>query len=303
MATKSTKKATTQSATAGNLAHNLELISSPAPNKATITALLNSGVKMKNVTFCAVPVDMLEVEPIYQRIQCDFVQAIANNWDYAICGSIKVNHRNGRLYVKDGQNRVAAARLAGEETIMCAITEGEDVDREIDAFVHQNRYVTKISPYDVFYARRHKSTDSVAHQLQALFDKYNISYESANAGKKVGNRYISRSPANNAPGRMNCLYMVMNEADCGHLDTLADVFETIKQLDWHTMKFTYGKMFMSAMIYVHRNYGAAKVRARFGSALKYQTPESIINRARVAYDKLGVTSALTAYINDIMEGI
>lgn len=275
----------------------------PAPSKATITALLNSGVKMGNVTFCSVPVDMLEVEPTYQRIQCDFVQAIANNWDYAVCGSIKVNHRNGRLYVKDGQNRVAAAKLAGMETIMCAVTEGEDVDREIDAFVRQNQYVTKISPYDVFYARRHKSNDTIAHQLQALFDKYGIAYESVNAGKKIGSRYISRSPAHNATGRMNCLYMVMNEADCGHLDVLTDVFETIQRMEWHTMKFAYGKMFMQAMISIHRNYDVDMLRQRFQTMFKKQTPETIINKARLEFDKVGVGAALNAYLNSVLVGI
>lgn len=279
---------------AGNLAVKA------CPDQATVEALLRSGLKMGNVTFCAIPVDMLEIEPSYQRIQCDFIQAIADHWDYSVCGSIKVNYRNGRLYVKDGQNRVGAAKRAQISVIMCAVTEGETVDREIDAFVYQNQFVTKISPYDIFYARWHKTTDTVAHELKALFDQYKIVYESVNAGKKYGNRYISRAPSPRVAGRLNCMTMMMGEADCGHLDLLKEVFETVKVLGWHTMKKTYSKEFMQAMLNAHRGRDAESVRRIFLTVFKKQTPESVINRARVEFDKLSTGAALNAFINQYL---
>lgn len=298
------KKNTTTKKTAqaeGNLALKLE--NTPAPNKATISALLNSGLKMGNVTFCIIPVEMLQIEKTYQRVQCDFVRAIADHWDYGVCGSIKVNYRDGRLWVTDGQNRAAAAKLKGLEGIMCAVTEGEAVDNEIDAFVHQNQYVTKISPYDIFYARRHKSTDAVAHALQALFDKYHIVYENPNAGKPYGSKFVSRAPSSKAVGRMSCLYSVMVEADTGHLDRLENIFETVHKMGWHTMKNVYSKTFMCSMINAFRGRDPQSVQARFENVLSGQTPELIINKSRVVYDKLGPVGALTAYFNQILEGI
>lgn len=294
-----TTKTTTK--IAGTSALQIETPRRPAPKPEYIDALFRGGVKMGNVTYCAIPVSMLEIENNYQRIQCDHVRAIAANWDYSVCGSIKVNHRDGRLYVKDGQNRVAAAKLAGIDSIMCAVTEGEDIDREIDAFVDQNRYVTKISPYDVFYARWHKSNDTTAHKLKELFDKYGIVYQSANAGKKVGDRYIARAPGPNVAGRLNCMHMMMEEADLGHLDLLDNVFETIRQMEWSTMKYSYSTIFMGPLIGAHRACDVGKLREQFHRVFTGQTPETVIVQARSEFNKLGVRAALTAYFNKILD--
>lgn len=303
---KSTKKATTKPETAGNLALNEEAATTsvkPAPNKATINALLNSGLDMEGVKFCIVPIDMLEVDHAYQRPATEKVRAIADHWDYAKAGALNVSLRDGRLYVMDGQHRMEGCLKSGRDVIMCAIREGQTMNEEIDVFVTQNENISRVSKYDIFHARWHKGDDQTACELKALLDKYHIMYENPNAGKKFGGTKISRTPGVSAPGRLGAMGYVMQVADIGNIDLLKGVFEIIRRVNWHSLKNAYSEVVVFGLVQVLRGRDAELVSEYVCRAICNDTPDSMIFKARSEFDKVGPKAAVAAYLEKIVNHV
>lgn len=303
---------TTKTDTAGNLALEETVVPSipintnrQRPDPTHVKSYLNGGLKVDDeVTICLLPLNMLTVDTEhYQRPRVDRVHAIARNWRSHKAKVISVNYSDGYLNVTDGQTRAAAAIEAGHECIPCSVTVGKDLEWEIDAFITQDENVTKISAYDLFYARWHKKTDVAAHELKKLMDKFHIVYENPNAGKLIGTRMVPRKPGSRQSGRMTAMVFVMEQADNGNLHLLEAVFQLIRDMEWHTLAGAYSDMFMSAMVSAYRDRDIEKVYRCFTAAFKNQTPVSVMNKARVTFDKVGPRAALTAYLNSFLIGL
>lgn len=221
----------------GNLALQNEEFR-PAPDKSIVTALLANAVEANGVKFCTLPVSLLDVGP-YQRPVLDKVKEIAAHWDPEKAGTIRVNYRDDRLFVTDGQQRMEAAKLAGVDVLMSLVSIGKTLSEEIDDYVTQGDNVTKMSSYDYFYALCHDACDEFAVGLKALFDRYRIVYANPNAGQKYGKKTISRKPAMNTPGRMGALDSVMKIGQIYGLDFVNDIFRMIQLLGWHAKPKAY----------------------------------------------------------------
>lgn len=305
---KKMNKKDTTTKTAGSLALNEEQTpdlpvaeKTARPDASHVKTLLNSGLRVDdNVTLCLVPLNMLTVDmEHYQRPQAESVQAIARNWRSDKAKVISVNYNGGYLNVVDGQRRCAAAKLAGLESIAASITVEKDLEWEIDAFITQNDNTSKISPYDLFYARWHRSADKdpVAHELKKLLDRFHIVYENPNAGKMYNGKIPSRRPGSRQVGALRCMADVMELADCGGMQLLEAAFFFIHQMGWHTLPGTYSKKFLMALVRVYKHHSPEYVLRQLSGALAGHTPAVIMAEARAQFKECTDTEALKAYFD------
>lgn len=102
--------------------------------------------------------DQLEIDPRYQRsIDNGESQAliadIAINWHWGRAQVLTVSRREGRLFVVDGQHRLAAAKLRGDiQQLPCLIEEFTDVAEEAALFNDLNGKRRPVSAIDKFRA-------------------------------------------------------------------------------------------------------------------------------------------------------
>jgi hypothetical protein len=100
----------------------------------------------------------LEIDPSYQRsIESGESQAliadIALNWHWGRAQVLTVSRRDGRLFVVDGQHRLAAAKLRGDiQQLPCLIEEFSDVSEEAALFNDLNDKRRPVSAIDKFRA-------------------------------------------------------------------------------------------------------------------------------------------------------
>lgn len=127
----------------------------------------------KSKTFCrdtmqpaqgAMPVmqfclpSQLEVDPSYQRsIENGESQAliaeIATNWHWGRAQHLTVSRRDGKLFVVDGQHRLAAAKMRGDiQQLPCLIEEFANVAEEAQLFNDLNDRRRPVSAIDKFRA-------------------------------------------------------------------------------------------------------------------------------------------------------
>lgn len=100
----------------------------------------------------------LDIDPSYQRsIDNPESQAliadIALNWHWGRAQVLAVSRRGGKLYVVDGQHRLAAARLRGDiPQLPCLIEEFSDIAEEAALFNDLNDKRRPVSAIDKFRA-------------------------------------------------------------------------------------------------------------------------------------------------------
>lgn len=128
----------------------------PKPKTFSRDAMSPAQGTMPVMQFC-LP-DQLEIDPRYQRsIENPESQAliadIALNWHWGRAQLLTVSRRDGRLFVVDGQHRLAAAKLRGDiQQLPCLIEEFADVAEEAALFNDLNDRRRPVSAIDKFRA-------------------------------------------------------------------------------------------------------------------------------------------------------
>lgn len=113
----------------------------------------------------------LHIDPSYQRsldteASKALIRRIAQFWDWALCQPLNVARRaDGKLYVIDGQHRLAAARLRRDIPHLPAVVlEYASIAYEAASFVHLNQQRRPLIKLDLFKAAV-ASGDSEATQI------------------------------------------------------------------------------------------------------------------------------------------
>ena len=102
--------------------------------------------------------DQLGVDPLYQRDldarSRQLINRIAGNWDWNLFQPLVVARRDdGRLFVVDGQHRLAAARLRRDVMqLPCVIFASAAPAEEADVFVKLNQERRPLSAYALYNA-------------------------------------------------------------------------------------------------------------------------------------------------------
>lgn len=132
------------------------MTSAPAPEKLRLRP---QAGRMPTLQFCR-PAE-LRIDPAYQRslelsASKRLVRQIAQEWNWDLCLPLVVAKRSDfidRLFVIDGQHRLAAARLRGDiEQLPCVIVAHDSVAEEAAAFVKLNQQRQPLSGLDLFKA-------------------------------------------------------------------------------------------------------------------------------------------------------
>jgi hypothetical protein len=98
-----------------------------------------------------VPVELLFIDPSYQRPETRLVKVIAENFRPAVFGTVLGSRRDtGRVAIMDGQQRTSAARLIGVVAVPCLVYEGLTVPEEARIFVQLQRDRLSMRPVQRF---------------------------------------------------------------------------------------------------------------------------------------------------------
>lgn len=125
--------------------------------------------------YCAV--EQLSIDENYQRSleaanSITLIRRIATFWDWGLCQPLYVSRRaDGKLYVVDGQHRLAAARLRGDIwQLPCVVRAFESGEQEAAAFVALNQERRPLSKLQIFKAAIAAGDIEAAQILIALED-------------------------------------------------------------------------------------------------------------------------------------
>ena len=145
-----------------------------------------------------VPLDRLEIDERYQRAtdspkSMRLVRGMVLCWDWRLCAPLIVSRReDGRLFVVDGQHRLAGARERGDlPHLPCVIAMHADHADEANTFVALNLKRQKLSQGDVFNASLAAGDEAAAVVLD-LVERAGLSFAR------------SHSPQSWKPGQLFC---------------------------------------------------------------------------------------------------
>lgn len=144
-----------------------------------------------NVHFEQIPIKNLVSNQEYQRnLSKAHIQKTAENFDVRQINPVKVSRRNGINYVFNGQHTIEIVALVSgsrDTPVWCMVYDDLDYEQEADIFAHQQKYVKKLLPYEIFMANIEAGNDEQLI-IQALVESFDL---------KIG--------GNAAPGNICCV--------------------------------------------------------------------------------------------------
>lgn len=180
-----------------------------------------------------IPVDLLELDHSYQRIETGNANKIAENWDKDACEFLLVSYRNGKFYVIDGQHRMIAAKIKGIESLPCVIFTGLTRSEEARRFSIQGNGRKKLAPNDTFKANlecgnskyKDVATDM---EIKRICEKYGVTITMSNFNLRISPkrlRSISRSRTIVSTNGSECFEWILNTITNSNWDECADAYE------------------------------------------------------------------------------
>lgn len=180
-----------------------------------------------------IPVDLLELDHSYQRVETGNAKKIADNWDDNACEFLLVSYRNGKFYVIDGQHRMIAAKIKGIQSLPCVILVGLTKSEEARRFSVQGMGRKKLTPNDTFKANiecgnaEYKEV-AIDMEIKRICDKYGVTITKSNFNldhnpKRL--RSISRSRIIVDGTGSECFEWILNTITNSHWDECIDAYE------------------------------------------------------------------------------
>ncbi|NNE62370.1 MAG: hypothetical protein HKN35_15870 [Woeseia sp.] len=99
------------------------------------------------------PLDLLIVDPDYQRALKGKFQQYTTEWDWRACSALTVSSRDGHFYVVDGLQRKSALENKGESEVLCVIVDVQNKEDEAELFCKCNVDRTQLSSLEKFWAK------------------------------------------------------------------------------------------------------------------------------------------------------
>lgn len=137
--------------------------------------------------FMWLPKEELHIDRRYQRDPSETkYRQIARNWDWMLCGALRVVLRpDGVAVIIDGQNRALAAEMRDDiTTLPCIVFEWDSLSKEARAFIDANTMQTSVGPFD-----RHRA---------GLVAEDPIALKAEEVVRSVGYEFVSSSPSGKA---------------------------------------------------------------------------------------------------------
>lgn len=241
--------------------------------------IVKNSQNYNGVSYASIPLHLLYI-PSYQRQQHAAVANMANNWSDQKCGAITVSYRDEKFWVVDGQNRVAAAKIAGRQSIFAMILTGLTKEDEIEMFVDQNKNCKIVSAYDKLMAQ----ADGEIQPGSVL----------VNLCHKAHVKMVNRGAA--APGVLACANTLQESYNKIGEPGVSWIFDTIKSLGWHSVRRGYSSVVIRALTRVYESGGdKASVKTRVLNVTAGMSPIEVVRKATTLRPTYGDTSALSLY--------
>jgi len=122
--------------------------------KAVVNSKPSNYLVKNGIAATWLPIDLICVDPDYQRALKIRHTSYADEWDWRACGAITVSHREseGRYYVIDGFQRLNAASLVDEREMLCVVVQCSSKSVEADLFCKINIDRLNLNQLEKFWA-------------------------------------------------------------------------------------------------------------------------------------------------------
>lgn len=137
---------------------------------------------LPKVSFEAIPISQLVADQKYQRnLSYRHVRSAATHFDIHQINPVKVSRRDGVNYVFNGQHTMEiVAQISGsrDTPVWCMVYEDLEYRVEADIFANQQKYVKKLTPYEIFKANIEAGSDKqiLIKDLVESYDLEIVSY-------------------------------------------------------------------------------------------------------------------------------
>ena len=134
------------------------------------------------VRFELIPIRNLVSNQDYQRkVSFSHVKKAVENFDLRQVNPVKVSRRKGINYVFNGQNTIemiAAGSQSRDTAVWCMVCDDLDYEEEADIFANQQKFVKRLSPFEIFSARM-EAGDEDALLIRDLVHSYGLELSSS----------------------------------------------------------------------------------------------------------------------------
>lgn len=250
-----------------------------AMDSVVCETIVKNSQNYNGVSYASIPLHLLSI-PSYQRQKHSAVAKIAAEWNDKKCGAITVSYRDGKFWVVDGQNRVAAANIAGRPSIFSMILTGLTKEEEIEMFVDQNENCKIVSAYDKLRAQADGGMEPGTELLQLCRD----------ANITLKNRGYA------APGVLACAAVLRRCYDRIGKDGIVWIFDVIKSLGWNAVQRGYSAVVLRTLtnMYIQAS-DKTEAKDRIVSLTNGMTPIETVRKASSIRPTYGEASALSLY--------
>ena len=134
------------------------------------------------VRFELIPIRNLVSNQDYQRkVSFSHVKKAVENFDLRQVNPVKVSRRKGINYVFNGQHTIeiiAAVSQSRDTPVWCMVFDDLDYEEEADIFANQQKFVKRLSPFEIFSARM-EAGDEDALLIRDLVHSYGLELSSS----------------------------------------------------------------------------------------------------------------------------
>ena len=254
-----------------------------------IDTLLRNVPEIGGLKFAEIPTGLLAIPETYQRPQRGHEKEIAKHWDKKKAGALVTSYRDGKLYVIDGQHRLLAARIVGEESMPCQIYEGLTEAEEASIFGSQDENKIKLRTIEKIYAL-FIGGDKKSIILKRVCDDYNVVLFPQDSKEKT--------PV------LTGLRVTITALNNYGEECVGWIFETIKKSGWHLVPGAYGEVNINSLrnLYVTHRGELNRVQDVVVGLYRKTNYEQIQAQSMVQFPSRTKTAALTALLeNKIFE--
>lgn len=256
-------------------------------NNMYIEAILRNVPEIGGLKFAEIPVGMLTIPDTYQRAAHGHEKKIASKWDKRKAGALTVSYRGGQLNVIDGQHRLLAAKMVGEQSMPCQIYENLSENEEAIIFGNQDENKIKLRTVEKLRALI-VGGDRTATILRTICDEYGIVL-------------IPQDSKESAPVLTGLRVTLSTLSNYGE-SSIRWIFDTIRKSGWHLVPGAYSESNINSLrnIYVAHKNELNRVQERIVSVYKEIDYDTAKAKAVCRYPYRTKTAALTEMLELVL---
>lgn len=258
--------------------------------------IMNAEVSRNGQRYAFIPVSEIDIDLDYQREQSEkAVDSLVAGWNEERYEPIHVAYRDGRFKAWDGGKRLRAQIKMGRDNVYCKLCNFDTLKAEITAYIEQTKYVTRISPADLFKAKLFRG-DEMPTMIKKVCDEYGIDIK------------LNGSRSHHIVNTITNISRFQRTAQTVKENGIRWIFDTVKAMNLDKKgKDGYNTTFLMVLgaIYAHPIASFATIQnklAEFGVAHPYWHTGSYRAAAKREYPTLNDEPAMVNLLESIVLG-